>query len=193
MISRRVSLAGRGQPRSVPLFGFALRALGTWREAFPRFVKSNPHGLVFPNRDGTPRNQRTPRFFHKQWSRWMRKAKLLASDRQAGLPVRWYDATRHTFATSMLNGLWTERWQIEDVSAALGHADITTTQRHYARILPVRLEELGRQAEASFRLPAKVAGRSPAPARDTDAAQNAIILTPSGAALRSGTRVSNPF
>jgi hypothetical protein len=95
--------------------------------------------------------------------------------------VRWYDATRHTFATSLLSGLWSAPWRIEDVSAALGHRDIATTQRHYARVLPTALQRQAEAAEADFAAAVgepppddtKVAGRSP---RDTGTEQSAMLF-----------------
>ena len=46
---------------------------------------------------------------------------------QGSFAVRFYDATRHTFATSLLNGSWGTPLRIEDVSALLGHRDIAMT------------------------------------------------------------------
>jgi integrase len=67
---------------------------------------------------------RLSRSFKRQWVVWLPAAKLQPSERADGLPVRWYDATRHTFATSLLNGSWGTAFGIEDVSAFLGHANI---------------------------------------------------------------------
>jgi hypothetical protein len=87
----------------------------------------------------------------------------------------------HTFATSLRNGLWGAAWRIEDVSEALGHRDVPTTQRHYARVLTSTLQQRAEAAKADFavalgELPssaAKVAGRS---SRDTGAERNAALF-----------------
>jgi hypothetical protein len=95
--------------------------------------------------------------------------------------VRWYDATRHTFATSLLCGLWRAPWRIEDVSTALGHSSIALTQRHYARVIPSALHGRAQDAERDFArdvddvepIDTKVAGRS---LRDTGAEHNARLF-----------------
>ena len=56
----------------------------------------------------------------------------------------------HTFATSLLNGWGSKPWCLEEVSALLGHRDVTTTRRHYARVLPSRLHEAAGQAEVDI-------------------------------------------
>jgi len=70
------------------------------------------------------------------WARAFKKAKAAveaAATRVAGepvtIPTKWYDSTRHSFASDAL----AHGARYEEVSKALGHASVATTARYYDR------------------------------------------------------------
>lgn len=122
--------------RHVPLFGFALEAMRTWKPT------PNERGLHFatspaslsgwsPERAakyiGTPRRKGSmvPR---KRWRTWLDAAGI---DRK----VRWHDL-RHTGATLLLTGALGRAWSLEELKDLLGHSSLAVTER-YAQSLNV--------------------------------------------------------
>ncbi len=59
-------------------------------------------------------------------AQWDARARAVAGD------LTWYEATRHTFVSRGLNA----GEALDEVSAAVGHASVETTRRHYAHMLP---------------------------------------------------------
>lgn len=126
-----------GKPRRLPLFGLALDALRRWMAALPTYAPRNPHGLVFPRRNGLPRRH-TP-------------AKLMARMRkQLGRHFRWHDL-RHSGATSLYSGWWGAPWPLEKVQRLCGHASIHVTQRYAHWVDEDQgLERVARATEATM-------------------------------------------
>jgi len=60
-----------------------------------------------------------------------------AAAREAGVDIKLYNGTRHSFAMQRLQ----EGWTLAQVSAALGHSNITTTQR-YGRLISKSLKPI---------------------------------------------------
>lgn len=116
-----------GKPRRVPLFGLALAALLEWLPELPRFCRKNPHGLVFPNPNGTPRGSRPCARFEVK----VQKA--------IGRRMRWHD-WRHTCASSLVAGWWGPAWSLEEVRVLLGHSTVRITERyaHFAHDVVTR-------------------------------------------------------
>jgi len=134
-----------GKIRKIPLFGLGLRAARRWLELLPSYCPRNPLGLIFPGRKGGRRSKGK----HLHGSRTItlatgkRKAikvdlfqehlalaGIVAQHRHDARPVRWYDATRHTGASSLVSGWWGRRWSLEEIKELMGHADISMTQRY---------------------------------------------------------------
>lgn len=106
-----------GSARSIPLFGPAKEAL-----AVASALRKPGSKWVFPGAGGTPRKQRP-----KGWLSWVKAAKV-------GRRVRWHDL-RHTCATALLAGWWSERrWTLPEIAQMLGHEEVSTTEI-YARKL----------------------------------------------------------
>ena len=118
-----------GKPRVTPLSEEALQIL---RETHKITGKLGLQDWIFPNPD-TQRPYVT--IFHT-WNRCRRAAGLA--------DVRIHDL-RHSFASALVNRGMT----IYDVKEALGHANITTTQR-YAHLSRDRLREAVRQAGSHY-------------------------------------------
>lgn len=120
-----------GKPREVPLFGLALQAWREWSTALPTFCRRNPLGLAFPRARGAYRD---PNHILR-WSTWQ------AAVAAAGItrPLRWYDATRHTCASSLVSGFWGRAWRLEEIQAMLGHSSYGVTQR-YAHLAGTALQ-----------------------------------------------------
>lgn len=136
-----------GKPRRVPLFGIALDALRAWRAEAPAWYQRprgepwNIHGLAFPRRRGTPRSGD----HIIRWAVW--KAALKAAE--LGRTARWHDL-RHTFASSLISGVWGRRWSLLEVRDVMGHTDIEVTQR-YAHLAHDVLSDAARETEAAWR------------------------------------------
>lgn len=103
--------AGR---RTVWLPGRALDALKAYRAALPAL----PHGTVrvFASPDG--RELRHQNFVRREWRPLCERAKV---------PVRTFHSTRHTATTLLVEA----GVDAETVRDTLGHADVSTTLRHY--------------------------------------------------------------
>jgi integrase len=100
----------------------ALRLLGELRSAFPALAKSE---WLFPGWRG---EQRRWNKHPKGWVELFRACKI---------PYRNWHWLRHTTATALLAGWWSETdhtWSLEEVRALLGHASVTTTEI-YAQLL----------------------------------------------------------
>lgn len=120
-----IPITKSGKPRVAPLSEEAMQIL---RETHKISGKPGLQDWIFPNQD-TQRPYVT--IFHT-WNRCRRAAGLA--------DVRIHDL-RHSFASALVNRGMT----IYDVKEALGHANITTTQR-YAHLSRDRLREAVRQA-----------------------------------------------
>lgn len=146
----RVRKTKTNRPRIVPLFGLALSAARRWLELLPSFAPKNPHGLFWPRPRGGKRSglglprpslKGVQQYEHEVWRGYLRAAGI-ARD------LRWYDATRHTCATSLLCGFWGPRWALVDVSKVLGHKSIKTTER-YAHVADDVLRQAGAATTAA--------------------------------------------
>jgi len=123
--------------RNVPLFGFALEAMRSWKptpnERGLHFATSKPRLSGWHNQTrvskfvGSPRPKgaMVPR---KRWLAWLAAAGI---DRK----VRWHDL-RHTGATLLLTGALGRAWSLEELKDLLGHSSLSVTER-YARDLNV--------------------------------------------------------
>jgi hypothetical protein len=113
----------------------AADAWDRWLKRLPAYAPKNPRGLVFPRRDGRPRQ--SGKVFgeytgkdgkkHTPWHDWVRAAGIKRV-------VRVYDL-RHTCATSLLCGWWGRRWSLIEIQSYLGHMSSVSTKRyaHLAR------------------------------------------------------------
>jgi integrase len=108
-----------------------LDALKAYRGVLPAL----PHGTVrvFASPDG--RELRHQNFVRREWRPLCELAEV---------PVRTFHATRHT-ATTLLAEAGVDP---ETVRAQLGHADITTTLRHYTHTTTVRQQQAARSLDA---------------------------------------------
>lgn len=140
-----------GKPRTVQLFGVGLAAARRWLELLPVYAPTNPLALAFPTRRGKRRDglelpRRKAPGAKKQptetqvWRGWLAAAGVERS-------MRWYDATRHTFASSLVSGFWGRRWSLEEVRGLMGHTSIEMTQR-YAHLADEALERAADETEA---------------------------------------------
>jgi integrase len=119
----KIERAGKtdGSLRTVQLQRVALDALRDLLAQHRADGLTFPRGLIFPAPEGGIINLSNYR--KRVWK------KALAD---AELPYRALDETRHTFATLALAGSAPIEW----VSKQLGHTNIQTTLKHYARWLP---------------------------------------------------------
>jgi integrase len=146
----RVRKTKINRPRLVPLFGIALAAWRRWLEILPSFCPRNVRGLAWPRpRGGMRSGLALPRaggtrhqlHEHEVWRGYLRAAGLERD-------LRWYDATRHTCATSLLCGWWGPRWTLVDVGKVLGHKNVKTTER-YAHVADEVLHDAGAATTAA--------------------------------------------
>lgn len=147
----RVRKTKTNRPRSIPLFGLALRAWRRWLELLPSYCPKNVRGLAFPRpRGGMRTGLGLPRpngaggqqqHEHEVWRGYLRAAGITRD-------LRPYDATRHTCATSLLCGFWGPRWQLVDVGRVLGHTSTKTTER-YAHVADEVLRDAGAATTAA--------------------------------------------
>ncbi len=139
-----------GKVRHVPLLEPARAALAAWKGECP----TSGDGLVFPTVTGLRRRKSDDAGWRDR-----RIAKNVVEPGHktlAGIArrVRFHDL-RHTCASHLVMGTWGRAWRIEEVSAFLGHSDISVTQR-YAHLSPEHLQkaaaETARGPEARPRL-----------------------------------------
>ena len=104
--------------RRVPIAAVLLPILKTWRQLNPRT------SYVLETKNGTPM---TPQFAHRL---------VVRVGARAGVKISPH-ALRRQYGSALLN----EGKRIEAVSRALGHANVTVTQKSYARLSDERLAE----------------------------------------------------
>lgn len=105
---------------------------------------SGDHDLVFLSQEGTPHDHRN--IAGRVLKRAVHRAELGAVERdgQTVATAPTFHSLRHTHATALI----AQGWDVEQVSARLGHADVGTTMRAYvhaydaARRSPERREKL---------------------------------------------------
>jgi integrase len=86
-----------------------------------------PHGLVFVTREGTGHDHRN--IGGRVMARGVKAAGLQAveHDGEVIIPAPTFHDLRHSHASALI----AQGWDIEEVSARLGHANVATTQRIY--------------------------------------------------------------
>jgi integrase len=153
------------EPRKVPLFGKALHAMREWLQVLSTYAPRNPDCLVFPSparehvegdgkRGAKGGGRRTKGKVPPCWTQV--KAAL-------GRPIKWHHL-RHTCATSLLCGLWGEKWRLEEVANLLGHSSTRTTEM-YAHFLDDALKEPVARSQAAWEARASARSVVMAPSR----------------------------
>lgn len=109
-------------------------------------ARSGPHDLVFVGRDGTAHDHRN--VAGRVLARAVKHAGLEAVVRDGKVlqPAPTFHSLRHSHASALIAG----GWDIEEVSARLGHSDVSTTQRTYVH----EFDAAGRSADRRSRLSA---------------------------------------
>lgn len=136
----RAGATKSGRVRRVPLLEPARDALERWAR-----VSGGRRGLVWPADEGSHHGAG----YDAGWAD--RRQTLRSGARYTMLGHRWHAGIltrlpikdlRHTCACHLLRGTWVGAgWidrplRMEEVSQWLGHASLTTTERHYARLAP---------------------------------------------------------
>jgi integrase len=147
--------------RRVPLMPNALETLQSMRTRRPKQL--HPEELVFtterrcqrqPGDDAGWGDRKVPPSQRKQPGQviqgWKTKAGITR-------PVRFYDATRHTFASHLVMGTWGRTWSLQEVAAMLGHSKTEVTQR-YAHLSP---DHLARKVAETRGLGARIVSPGP--------------------------------
>ena len=155
---RRGRATKNGKIRTVPLLrGLGVEAMRAWLEILPSYCKGNPLKIAFPYPSGARRQVGGSKFFHAKRSLF---AQYLSA---AGInpEVRFYDL-RHTFASSLVSGLWGRPWSLEEVQPMLGHSSIAMTQR-YAHLSDTTIKKAAREThvDLSAESPQSPAPRAP--------------------------------
>lgn len=122
--------------RVIPLVPVMRDALAAWKAAQAELIPDNPHGLVWPNLDGSPTNTKTD---DAEWYALQQAADV----RHPACRLFTIHEARHTTATLLLEcGV-----DPTVIVAIMGHSDILTT-RGYQHVRTERaLEALGLVAE----------------------------------------------
>jgi integrase len=123
--AKRVPLKTRRSRRVLEVTPTLISKLRAHKLASPR---SQPHDLVFLSRDGTPLDHRN--VGGRVLARAVRAADLGAvidADGEVLVPAPTFHALRHSHASALI----AQGWDIEEVSARLGHASVAITQRIY--------------------------------------------------------------
>lgn len=157
-----------GKVRRVPLLAPALAVLRRMRAALPK--RLHPDRLVFTTKRGYAiqksddagwGDRKVTAYYAKRYAEKGEKAPEYTTGWKtiAGIerPVRFYDATRHTFASHLVMGTWGTTWTLQEVAAMLGHTDIEVTTR-YAHLSP---DHLSRKARDTTRFWDQKAGPKP--------------------------------
>lgn len=118
-----------GKPYRQELIAQGAAQLARWLGRLSAYAPKNPHGLVFPHRDGSRRV--AGKFFGEcrkdgkrvsRWHEWLAAASITRR-------VRVYDL-RHTCATSLLCGWWGRRYSMVEIQDHLGHLTPLATRRY---------------------------------------------------------------
>jgi integrase len=138
-----------GRVRRVPLLAPAFEVLRRMRASLPKTL--HPERLVFTTKRGCAfqksddagwGDRRVPPYYARRYEARGEKApeKVDGWKTVVGItrPVRFYDATRHTFASHLVMGSWGAQWTLHEVAAMLGHTEVEVTQR-YAHLSPDHL------------------------------------------------------
>ncbi len=122
--------------RVIPIVPVMHEALVKWRKAQEELIPDNPHGLVWPNLDGSPT------FYKLDDEEWRGLQQAADVQHPAGRLFTIHEA-RHTTATLLLEcGV-----DPTVIVAIMGHSDILTT-RGYQHVRTERaMEALGKVAE----------------------------------------------
>ena len=120
---RRVLLKTRRSRRCIEVTDELTSRL---REARMASAKSGRHDLVFVTRTGSPHNHRN---VTRALDRAVERAGLgdIERDGQVVEHAPTFHSLRHTHGSALI----ADGWDIEEVSARLGHADVATTMRVY--------------------------------------------------------------
>lgn len=107
--------------------------------------QSGPHDLVFASRKGTPHDHRN--IGGRVLARAVKRAGLEAVERngEVVVPAPTFHSLRHSHGSALIAA----GWDIEEVSARLGHADVATTMRVYVH----EYDAARRSAQRRDRLP----------------------------------------
>ena len=94
---------------------------------------SGPHDFVFVTRNGTPHDHRN--IGGRVLARAVKRAGLEAVERDGHVvePAPTFHSLRHTHGSALIAA----GWDIEEVSARLGHSDVGTTQRAHVHAYDV--------------------------------------------------------
>lgn len=149
-----------GRVRRVPLLAPALEVLRRKRSKLPK--KLHPERLVFTtvrgfqfqkSDDAGWGDRKVAPYYAKRYEARKEKppAVLHGWKTLAGItrPVRFYDATRHTFASHLVMGSWGAQWTLHEVAAMLGHTEVEVTQR-YAHLSPEHLARKAAQTSGAW-------------------------------------------
>lgn len=125
---RSILIYGKGgKKRGVPLNSLCREILARIAAMHP--AKGSPDSCIFMSKSNPTR------FRYKPITRRGLSATCRSIASRAGMSPFGPHALRHWFATQLLLG----GVPITQVSMLMGHASVTTTQRHYAHILPEHL------------------------------------------------------
>lgn len=117
--------------RAIPLTPATAAVLALWR------AESGGRGYVFPSRSGGPLD---PRRDARDWA---------AAEERAGVPHR----PLHSARGAMVSTLYEHGVPLEVAAQLMGHANTTTTQRHYLHIADARKADAIRELGAALASP----------------------------------------
>lgn len=146
-----------GKVRKVPLMGETLGFARRWLELLPTFAPNNPHGLVFPSRNGKHRLSGKP--LGRTTS--VRDVYELAGI--ARRPHLYWHSLRHTFASNLITGALGRRWSLDEIRVLMGHATSSMTEK-YAHLGEDAIKVAVREANAASQAAAESRTEIPPPA-----------------------------